>query len=79
MLYLLWPSFFPKFDLNTCVEDTQVKRIYLITGYDDRYKGSGVPAVVVRTGAAVPGTYETGTKVSLFLNNQYLQAVMCPK
>jgi hypothetical protein len=77
-LYLVLPSLFPKYAINSCVEDTQVQRIHQIVGTDDRLKGDGVPTVVLKTGSAVPGTHEVGSKESIFHDDPHIKRVACP-
>jgi hypothetical protein len=67
-LYLMWPSFFPKYPVNSCVMDGQVQRIHKITGFDDRYTGSGVPTTIL----------ESGSKGSISVNDPAIQPVTCP-
>lgn len=77
--YLVWPSFLPKYPVDSCVIDTQVQRIHKIVGYDDRLKGSGVATIVLVTGTAVPGTHQVGTKERIFQDDPKIQPIECPK
>jgi hypothetical protein len=67
-LYLVWPSFFPKYPVNSCVEDTQAQKIHKITGFDDRYKCRGVPTTI----------FATGERGSIRLYNPSIKPVNCP-
>ena len=77
-LYLMWPSFFPKYAIDSCVLDAQVRRIHKIKGFDDRYKGSGVPTIIVVSGMATPGTHEVGSKGSISIDDPHISPVACP-
>jgi hypothetical protein len=75
---LLWPRFFPKYPVGSCVEDTDVHRIHEITGYDDRFKGSGVPTRIVKRGTAAPGTYPEGSEGRIEVTDPAIRPVRCP-
>jgi hypothetical protein len=77
-LYLIWPTFFPKYPVDSCVLDSQVQRIHKIKGFDDRYKGSGVPTIIVVSGMATPGSHEVGGKGSISIDDPHISAVRCP-
>ena len=77
--YLSWPRFFPKYAIGTCVEDFQVQRIYRITGYDDWFKGSGVPTVILRPGAGSDTLFAPGTQVSIDDADPAVHVVACPE
>lgn len=77
-LYLMWPSFFPKYPVESCVIDTQVQRIHKIKGFDDRYKGSGVPTTILATGMAIENAHQVGSKGSISIDDPHIQPVACP-
>lgn len=67
-LYLMWPSFFPKYPVDSCVMDSKDQQIHKIKGYDDRYTGSGVPTIIL----------ESGNKGSISIDDPLIQPVNCP-
>ena len=67
-LYLMWPSFFPKYPVDSCVTDKQTQKIHKIKGFDDRYTGTGVPTILL----------DNGSKGSISVNDPQVQAVDCP-
>ena len=50
---LYWPHWFPKYKPGTCVKDASTERVLRITGFDDRFRGGGVPATNVQTAQRV--------------------------
>ncbi len=77
-VYLLVPRFFPTYPLGSCVEDTQVYRIHEITGYDDWFKGSGVPTRIIQRGTAAPGMYLEGSLSGIDVNDPAIRPIPCP-
>lgn len=77
--YLLWPVWFPKYAPGSCLKDEQAKRVYLVVGYDDWFKGAGIPAIVLQAAAGTPGAYQLGDETRVQGDDIALVPVACPR
>lgn len=74
-----WDRWFPEFSVGTCVQNLKTRRVYVLV--EDKYSGvldSGVPALIIETGLAMPGEHAEGSTERISVYDESLRRVPCP-
>ena len=78
-VYDHWEGWFPVYEIGTCLEHRRSGRQYRLI--QDKYPSPldvGVPARILTTGVALPGTFTTGTVERIQIDDPHLKVVVCP-